>query len=99
MRKDCGPCVVPLILFLSVFLIIPFTTACADDHGDDFASATTVSIGSVTNGVLDNTGDLDFFKFTVSQSWLDLIYSRNTSALQQVYILKTILPSDSRGIS
>ncbi len=39
----------------------------ADDHGDDFESATSVSVGVAVDGVLDHDGDMDFFRFAAEE--------------------------------
>ena len=35
----------------------------ADDHGDDFASATRVSVGELAFGEIETAGDVDYFQF------------------------------------
>ena len=42
--------------------------AHADDHGDDLASATRVTVPSETDGVIDPGNDADWFRFEVSAS-------------------------------
>ena len=70
-----------LILFvicLSVAsLCMSLPRARADDHGDDFISATAITVGTVTPGQMELSGDSDYFKFTVSQTGVYVIYSRN----------------------
>ena len=70
-----------ITLFFSLpFLFFPSVIAHADDHGDDFTTATSISVGSVTNGVIDNTSDQDFFVFTVSQAEIYVISSRGVTS-------------------
>ena len=38
-----------------------------DDHGDDIGSATSVSIPSTTDGELEESGDKDYFRLSVSE--------------------------------
>ena len=38
-----------------------------DDHGDDFDSATTISVGVAVDGVVEHGNDRDFFRFAVEQ--------------------------------
>ena len=38
-----------------------------DDHGDDVSSATAVSVGEATGGVIDSGNDRDFFSFTAEE--------------------------------
>ena len=40
----------------------------ADDHGDTFATATTVSIPSSTDGELEEGGDKDYFRLEVAEA-------------------------------
>ena len=49
-----------------------------DDHGDSFATATSVNVGSVTNGSLEIAGDSGCFKFTVSQQVIYVTLTRGT---------------------
>jgi len=51
-----------------VNLTLLATTVTPDDHGDTIASATVISIGSNTAGQIDPAGDIDYFKFTPSQT-------------------------------
>jgi len=39
-----------------------------DDHGDTSSNATTLTLGTWKNGVIDYATDADYFKFTVSQA-------------------------------
>ena len=41
--------------------------AAVDDHGDDFDSATPISVGVAVDGVLGHYDDTDFFRFTVEK--------------------------------
>jgi hypothetical protein len=59
----------PIWVLVSLILSLTVTNATyADDHGDTFETATLVSVGSATPGVIDVQGDLDYFKFTVTQT-------------------------------
>jgi hypothetical protein len=53
-----------------------------DDHGYSWHSATAISVGTVTAGTMDLPGDLDYFQFTVSQTGVYVIYSRNSIDIQ-----------------
>lgn len=68
------------IFFISSFVIAAFAVVAgdglADNHGDEFSSATTVALGSVTNGDVDVGGDLDYFKFTVNETATYVMYTR-----------------------
>ena len=69
-----------LLLLLAGLTVVSYFIATgavsADDHGDDFTSATSVTIGSITYGVLDLEDDKDYFKFTVTQTAVYVIYTR-----------------------
>ncbi|MCD6254351.1 MAG: hypothetical protein J7J80_08115, partial [Thermotogae bacterium] len=69
-----------LLLLLAGLTVVSYFivtgAVSADDHGDDFTSATSVTIGSITYGVLDLEGDRDYFKFTVTQTAVYVIYTR-----------------------
>jgi len=68
-----------LIGVLSVFILLhKLPAAVADDHGNDPATATPVTVGSVTPGVIEIVGDVDYFAFTVSNTANYVIYTRGT---------------------
>jgi RHS repeat-associated protein len=62
-----------------VLLLTGVSAACADDHGDDFASATPVTIGSVTHGQIEVSVDRDFFRFTVATNAKYVMFSRDAT--------------------
>ena len=101
MDDDNGPDEVHHLsdLLAAIPFFPPPATVHADDHGDDFASATSISNDGISNGILKNPSVLNFFKFMGSQSRTDLIYLRNTSVSEQVRLLKKILPRDTGGFS
>ena len=43
-------------------------TVVADDHGDDLASATPVTIGDTVDDAIEYTDDYDYFAFTVVEA-------------------------------
>src|SRR5205814_485932 len=57
----------------------PGAGTISDDHGSSPWSATPVALGSVTSGVIDTEGDLDFFKFTVTNTANYVMYTRGTA--------------------
>src|SRR3990172_7440269 len=69
---------------ISLFILFCLTTLSfmrtsftfADDHGDSFESATPIAMGSITGGIIDLPDDRDYFKFTVSQTSVYVIYTR-----------------------
>ncbi len=61
------------------FLLFLTTIVYADDHGNSFSTATQVSIGSITQGSIETPGDLDYFKFTISQPGKYVFYTRGTT--------------------
>ena len=64
----------------------PGAGTMSDDHGFSPWSATPVATGSITNGVLDVSGDLDYFKFTVPSTGTYVMYTRgNTSTDGTLY--------------
>src|SRR4030042_7103909 len=56
----------------------PGAGTVSDDHGFSCWSATPVNVGSITNGAIDIPGDKDYFKFTVNQAAVYVIYTRGT---------------------
>ncbi len=46
-----------------------------DDHGNDSGSATTISVGSNTGGILENGGDEDYFQIELGQSGALHVYT------------------------
>ena len=59
-----------------VFILSVPATSQADDHGTNFNTAPTVSIGSVTPGMIEDVFDEDYFSFTVLSEGVYVIYSR-----------------------
>ena len=60
------------ILFV-VFILSP--CAYSDDHGDDCASATSVSCNSTTSGDIETEGDWDYFRIDLTEYGSLTIYS------------------------
>lgn len=57
-----------------------------DDHGNNFASASAYTIGESRSGSLEYPGDLDFFRFEVTQSGsLELTTTGNTDTQGILY--------------
>ncbi len=54
----------------------PGLPTVSDDHGFSWHSATDVAPGTVTGGVLDLAGDQDYFRFTVQQPGVYVIFTR-----------------------
>jgi subtilisin family serine protease len=52
--------------------------ASGDDHGNSFTSATRVNFPSQTNGVIETSGDPDFFRFTLAAATDARIASTST---------------------
>jgi hypothetical protein len=50
----------------------------AQDGGSDFPSAKTISIGSLSGGYIDVTGNRDFFEFTVTTPGTYVMYTRGS---------------------
>ena len=70
-----------VLMLMSLIIAILYASLSpghADDHGDSFATATEISVGTVTTGTMDLPGDLDYFQFTISQTGVYVIYSRNS---------------------
>ncbi|MEK7425998.1 MAG: MopE-related protein, partial [Actinomycetota bacterium] len=57
----------------------PGAPLVTDDHGYSWYSSTNVTVGSTTNGNIHDSDDLDYFKFTVTQTAPYFIYSRGAT--------------------
>jgi len=53
---------------INAFLTLVPGGAPEDDHGSDFDTATQVSFPSQTDGVIETSGNEDFFRFSLSQT-------------------------------
>jgi hypothetical protein len=51
-----------------------------EDHGNDFASATPVLVGSLTDGVIEVPGDVDWFRFHAQQGQVFVLQTNTGSA-------------------
>ena len=78
-------------LFLAAFTLLALVAPTrADDHGDTPATATAVAIGSVTRGIIEVPGDIDYFRFTVATTAPYVIFTRGTSSMTGVLTDATI---------
>ncbi len=50
------------ILLAAVLVTGGWTTGWADDHGDSPSAATPLAVGSISAGMLDSAGDVDYFQ-------------------------------------
>lgn len=66
--KICSRWPVALASCLVFFLVFFSDLAAAHDHSDTAATASNVSVGSNTTGVIELGGDEDLFKLTVPTS-------------------------------
>ena len=51
-----------------------------EDHGNDSASATPVSVGSLTGGVIEVDGDVDWFRFSAQQGQVFILQTTTSGA-------------------
>ncbi|MBN2291263.1 MAG: S8 family serine peptidase, partial [Pirellulales bacterium] len=49
------------------------TLTTPDQHGDTYSTATLIAVGSSTNGEIQTTSDVDWFKFEAHRDWLYVI--------------------------
>ena len=58
-----------------------------DDHGDDASTATSVEIGEITEGTMDNFADSDFFRFEAEEGHVyNILLNHITITFQSAYI-------------
>lgn len=74
-----------LILALSLMAIAIFMTVCdipiitdAYEPNDSFEEAKTISLGSQVRATIEPSGDMDYFRFTVSEGGSEKVYYRLT---------------------
>src|SRR5947199_103450 len=60
-------------------LLLQASPVRADDHGNTPGTATVVAVGSVTPGVLEVGGDIDYFVFTVTNAGWHYVTTRGTT--------------------
>ena len=76
MKTSIATFSLPIIICISlVFWNFP---ALADDHGNSISTATQVLIGSITQGSVETSNDLDYFKFTINEPGTYVFFSRGT---------------------
>jgi hypothetical protein len=75
---DCAPSRLGLgLLLAAAFALVAIAApARADDHGDTPATATTVRPGSVTAGVIEATGDVDWFRVSIPATTTYVMFTR-----------------------
>lgn len=56
----------------------PDSASSSDDHGDDKASATVVSLASSTAGTIDDSDDVDYFKVVVDRLGILKVYTSSS---------------------
>ena len=71
--------VISSITACGVAILATLFPANADAQGNGFTNATPVGIGSVTSGVLNYSGDADYFAFTVTNTATYVMYTRGTN--------------------
>ncbi|KPA14603.1 tyrosinase/peptidase [Candidatus Magnetomorum sp. HK-1] len=76
MIKYCYSTLYVLFIFFLIFITQP---AFADDHGNNCNSATSVNIGSVSNGRIDSGGDYDYFRIQMRSSGTLTVYTSGST--------------------
>src|SRR5437867_3650678 len=95
MKPNRNTAVIQGLLLVCVFL--QMSSARADDHGNDPSTATPISPGTVTPGVIETSGDIDYFRLSVTKSgWYYITTRGTTDTYGQLYdSVLNLLASDN----
>jgi hypothetical protein len=82
-------------VFFGLLLLFWLGIAFGDDHGDMPSTATSISPSSVTEGVLENASDTDYFVFGVPETG---VFEISVSGLSGSVLQLAVLDSDGRAL-
>ncbi|HEX9059713.1 MAG TPA: cellulose binding domain-containing protein [Clostridia bacterium] len=71
--------IVLILVLQTVFYFPIWSVFAADDYGNTYSTATTISIGTIVSGNIETTGDVDYFKFTTNAAGVYTIGTNGTT--------------------